>query len=56
MTLQEFKIYALAKKQIEYHSFNPLAVFQCVDLANDYIVKVWILGALELQIPTLPRL
>ena len=26
MTLQEFKIYALAKKQIEYHSFNPRLV------------------------------
>ena len=41
MTLQEFKLYALAKKQIEYHSFNPRALFQCTDLANDYILKVW---------------
>ena len=46
MTLQEFKIYALAKKQIEYHSFNPNAVYMCVDLANDYIVKVWRLKAI----------
>ena len=41
MTLQEFKLYALAKKQIEFHSYNPNAVYMCVDLANDYIVKVW---------------
>jgi len=41
MTLQEYRKYALAKKQIEYHSFNPNAVFQCVDLANDYIDRVW---------------
>jgi len=41
MTLNQFKLYALAKKQIEYHSFNPNAVFQCTDLANDYIDRVW---------------
>jgi len=46
MTLNEYKLYALTKKQIEYHSFNPNAVFQCVDLANDYIVKVWGLKAI----------
>jgi len=46
MTLQEYKLYALAKKQIEYHSFNPRAVFQCTDLANDYIVVVWGLFAI----------
>jgi len=41
MTLNQFKLYALAKKQIEYHSFNPNAVFQCTDLANFYIDRVW---------------
>jgi len=41
MTFQKFKLYALAKKQIEYHSFNPNAKFQCVDLANFYIVNFW---------------
>jgi len=41
MTLQEYKLYALKVKQIEYHSFNPRAVFQCVDSVNFYIVKVW---------------
>jgi hypothetical protein len=41
MTLQEYTKYALAKKQIEYHSYDPRAIFQCVDLANDYIAKVW---------------
>jgi len=41
MTLQEYRKYALAKKQIEYHSYNPNAKFQCTDLANDYILKVW---------------
>jgi len=46
MTLNEYKAYALAKKQIEYHSFNPLAKYQCVDLANDYITKVWELEAI----------
>jgi len=46
MTLQEYRKYALAKKQIEYHSFNPNAVFQCTDLANDYIDKVWGLKAI----------
>lgn len=46
MTLSEFKDYALAKKQIEYHSFNPNAKFQCVDLANDYIEKVWQLATI----------
>lgn len=46
MTLQEFKAYALAKKQIEYHSFDPRAKYQCVDLANDYITKVWGLEAI----------
>jgi len=46
MTLQEYKLYALAKKQIEYHSYNPNAVYMCTDLANDYIVKVWGLKAI----------
>jgi len=46
MTLQEYKLYALAKKQIEYHSYNPNAVYMCVDLANDYIDKVWGLKAI----------
>jgi len=46
MTLNQFKLYALAKKQIEFHSFSPNAFFQCVDLANDYIVKVWGLTAI----------
>jgi len=41
MSLNEFRLYALAKKQIEYHSYNPNAKFQCTDLANDYILKVW---------------
>ena len=41
MNLQEYKIYALAKKQIEYHSYDPRAKYQCVDLTNDYIAKVW---------------
>lgn len=41
MTLSEFRNYALNKKQIEYHSFSPNAKFQCADLANDYIEKVW---------------
>jgi len=46
MSLNEFRLYALKVKQIEYHSFNPRAVFQCTDLANDYIVKVWKLTAI----------
>ena len=46
MTLNQFKLYALAKKQIEFHSFSLNAVFQCTDLANDYIVKVWELKAI----------
>lgn len=46
MTLQEFKDYALAKKQIEYHSYNPNAKYQCVDLANEYIEKVWQLATI----------
>lgn len=46
MTTQEYKKYALAKKQIEYHSFDPAAIYQCVDLANDFIVKVWELKAI----------
>jgi len=46
MTLNQFKLYALKAKQIEYHSFNPRALFQCTDLANDYIVKVWKLKAI----------
>jgi len=46
MTLQEYKLYALKVKQIEYHSFNPNAVFQCTDLANFYIDKVWGLKAI----------
>ncbi len=41
MTLQEFRDYALNKKQIEYHSYSSGAKYQCVDLANDYIEKVW---------------
>jgi len=46
MSLNEFRLYALAKKQIEYHSFNPNAKFQCTDLANDYILKVWRLAGI----------
>ena len=46
MTLQEYKLYALAKKQIEFHSYNPNAFFQCVDSVNFYIVKVWGLKAI----------
>jgi len=46
MSLNEFRLYALAKKQIEYHSFNPNAKFQCTDLANDYILKVWKLATI----------
>jgi len=46
MTLNQFKLYALKVKQIEYHSFNPNAKFQCVDLSNDYIDKVWGLKAI----------
>jgi len=41
MTLQEFKLYAIKVKQIEYHSYNINAVFQCTDLANSYIFNVW---------------
>jgi hypothetical protein len=46
MTLQEYITYALAKKQIEYHSYDPRAKYQCVDLCNDYITKVWGLEAI----------
>jgi len=50
MTLNEYKLYALTKKQIEYHSFNPNAKFDR-HLVNSYnksyaIQKrtYWILG------------
>lgn len=47
MTLQEYIKYALDKKRIEYHSFGgPATHYQCVDLANDYITKVWGLKAI----------
>jgi len=46
MTINEFKLYALAKKQIEFHSFNPNAKFQCVDSVNFYIDRVWGLKAI----------
>lgn len=46
MTLTDFITYALAKKQIEYHSYDPRAKYQCVDLTNDYITKVWGLEAI----------
>jgi len=46
MDLQEYIQYALNKKRIEYHSFDPRAIYQCVDLANDYIDKVWGLKAI----------
>lgn len=40
MTHEEYIKYALNKKQIEYHSYDPRAKFQCIDLVNDYIDKV----------------
>lgn len=47
MTLKQYIDYALAKKQIEYHSYGGVSThFQCVDLVNDYIVKVWGLKAI----------
>lgn len=39
MTLQQFKDKYLGK-QVEYHSYSPLAKYQCVDLVNQYIVEV----------------
>ena len=41
MTLAQYIVYALAKKQIEYHSYSANAKNQCVDLVNDFIEKVW---------------
>jgi hypothetical protein len=46
MTLNEYIKYALSQKQIEYHSYDPRAKYHCVDLANDYITKVWGLKAI----------
>lgn len=40
MTLQKF-IDKYLNKQVEYHSYNPNAKYQCVDLANLYIKEVW---------------
>lgn len=39
MNLQEFKNKYLGK-QVEYHSYDPAAKYQCVDLANAYIKEV----------------
>lgn len=39
MSLDEF-IAKYNGKQVEYHSYNPNAKFQCVDLVNQYIVEV----------------
>lgn len=39
MTLDQF-IKKYTGKFVEYHSFDPAAKFQCVDLANIYIVEV----------------
>lgn len=41
MTTKEFVSYALNLQQIEYHSYDPNAKYQCVDLANLFIDKVW---------------
>lgn len=46
MTLKEYIKYALEKGQIEFHSFSDNSYNQCVDLANDYITKVWGLEAI----------
>lgn len=39
MTLEQF-VKKYLGKQVEYHSFNPNAKYQCVDLANQFIVEV----------------
>lgn len=39
MTLDQFKSKYLGK-QVEYHSYDPAAKYQCVDLVNQYIVEV----------------
>lgn len=39
MTLSQF-ITKYLGKQVEYHSFNPNAKYQCVDLANAYIKEI----------------
>ena len=39
MTLDQFKSKYLGK-QVEYHSYDPAAKFQCTDLVNQYIVEV----------------
>lgn len=39
ITFDQFKTKYLGK-QVEYHSYDPAAKFQCVDLANQYIVEV----------------
>jgi surface antigen len=39
MTLSEF-IKKYLNKQVEYHSFNPAAKYQCTDLVNQYIDEV----------------
>lgn len=47
MTLQQFIDYALKIKKIEYHSNGGASThYQCVDLANYYIDKVWGLKAI----------
>lgn len=47
MTLQEYIAYAKKLGKIEYHSYGgPNTYFQCADLANDYITKVWGLEAI----------
>jgi surface antigen len=39
MTLSEF-VKKYLNKQVEYHSFNPAAKYQCTDLVNQYIDEV----------------
>lgn len=39
MTLSQFSTKYLGK-QVEYHSYDPNAKYQCVDLVNQYIVEV----------------
>lgn len=47
MTHEEYIDYAISKGKIEYHSYGgPDTYFQCADLANDYIDKVWGLEAI----------
>lgn len=39
MTFESFRSKYIGK-QVEYHSYDPKAKFQCVDLVNQYIVEV----------------